>query len=209
VIELYAITDAAAPPLPRVASLRAVPAGGLAAVCAQARDEDVTAEALWRHEEIVETLMRDRDLLPVRYGTRFGGDDAVARAIGERRGELSAALEQVRGAVELALRVHVTGSVPEPPSDETSGTEYLRAKARAAALEKRVAGVVDEALRPLARESVRRPARAPSEALRAAYLVDRGAVERFRGRVAELADANPALRLLCTGPWPPYSFAER
>ena len=46
------------------------------------------------------------------------------------------------------------------------------------------------------------------ELLRAAYLVEREAVEPFVARVRELQREHPALSLLCTGPWPPYSFAE-
>jgi hypothetical protein len=42
--------------------------------------------------------------------------------------------------------------------------------------------------------------------LRAAYLVDRGAVPDFVESVGAMQEENPHLRLLCTGPWPPYSF---
>ena len=71
-IELYAITDSAGPPLPDVAAaLRLVPFDGLAAICAPASDAEVSPETLWRHEEVVEALMAERDLLPVRYGTRL------------------------------------------------------------------------------------------------------------------------------------------
>jgi hypothetical protein len=44
--------------------------------------------------------------------------------------------------------------------------------------------------------------------LRAAYLIDRDAQRTFADRVADLQAANPELRLLCTGPWPPYSFVD-
>jgi hypothetical protein len=60
----------------------------------------------------------------------------------------------------------------------------------------------------LARAHVRRPPRPPAEALRAAYLVERGAVRGFTRLVARLDERHPELRLLCTGPWPPYSFVQ-
>ena len=206
-IELYAITDAAAPPLPAGARLWGVVTGRQTAVCGEARDEQVTAEALWRHEETVEALMRDRDLLPVRYGTRFDCESAVVRAIEDRHDELAAALERVRGAVELSVRVQVTDETG-PPALTATGTEYLRAKSHSAALRDSAVRTVDEPLRSLARASVRRSPRADSELLRAAYLVDRDAVQRFGSRLAALQAANRALGLLCTGPWPAYSFAE-
>ena len=181
-IELYAITRHPAPPLPDVAPLQLVPTGRLAAVCAPAgADDEITPEALWRHEEVVEALMADRDVLPVRYGTRFDDEAAAARAVEERRDDFDAALRRVRGAVELSVRVIAVG-------------------------EPRDAAPVHAALAALARAHARRPAR--GELLRAAYLVEREAVGRFSDAVGRLQGENPDLRLLCTGPWPPWSFAE-
>jgi Gas vesicle synthesis protein GvpL/GvpF len=37
--------------------------------------------------------------------------------------------------------------------------------------------------------------------------VDRGAVESFVELVRRLQDTHSELDVLCTGPWPPYSFA--
>ena len=70
------------------------------------------------------------------------------------------------------------------------------------------ASAVHEPLRALARAHALRAPRPPAEALRAAYLVERDAVGRFTGLVAQLDEQHPELRLLCTGPWPPYSFVE-
>jgi hypothetical protein len=218
VIELYAITDHPGPPLPDVVPLRTVPIDGLAGVCTPAIEAEVSPEALWRHEEVVEALMADRDLLPVRYGTRLDDEAAVARALEERRDELAAALDRVRGAVELSVRAAAPGApalsgpvlpeaargAPEPPR----GTEYLRARARAEAGHERTAKILHEPLCALSRASVEGTPR-PPELFRAAYLVEHDAVEGFAATVARLESANPGLSLLCTGPWPPYSFAER
>lgn len=205
-IEVYAITDHPAPPLPDVGALHVVATGELEAVCAPASDGDATPEALWHREEIVEALMEDRDLLPVRYGTRFDDEDTAARAVQRRHDELAAALDRVRGAVELSVRVV---DAEEPEQERSSDpTEYLRARASSAGARESALRTLHEPLAALARESVQLPARAPSELLRAAYLVDRDAVMRFAELVGRLQDESPGLRLLCTGPWPPYSFVE-
>ena len=204
-IELYAITDHPGPPLPDVAPLRVVPIDGLAGVYSTASDAELSPEALWRHEEVVEALMADRDLLPVRYGTRLDDEAAVARALEERREELAAALDRVRGAVELSVRAAAPGA-PEPAG--AGGSDYLRARARAAAGHDRTARVLHEPLSALARASVEGTPH-PPELFRAAYLVEHDAVERFTEAVGRLQNANQGLSLLCTGPWPPYSFAER
>jgi Gas vesicle synthesis protein GvpL/GvpF len=210
VIELYAITDHPGPPLPDVAPLKLVPVDGLAAVCTPASESEVSAETLWRHEDVVEALMADRDLLPVRFGTRLEDEAAVARAVEDRRDELAAALDRVRGAVELSVRVAASGARPETVAAEkaSSGAEYLRVRADAEARHERTVAALHEPLAALARASVEGRPR-PPELFRAAYLVERDAVASFAAEVARLQEANAGLSILCTGPWPPYSFAEQ
>jgi hypothetical protein len=208
VIELYAITAHPGPPLPELAPLREVPAGALAAICAPAEAREITPEALWRHEQVVEALMEDRDLLPVRFGTRLDDDAAAARSVAERHAELERALERVKGAVELSVRAVLAEPGEEHAPEAASGADYLRLKRRASAAHDTVATAIHAPLAALARANVERTPR-PPEALRAAYLVDRGAVGTFARHVARLDERHPELRLLCTGPWPPYSFAER
>lgn len=208
-IELYAITDNPGPPLPDVASLELVPVNGLAAVCGPTGESGISAETLWRHEEVVEALMADRDLLPVRYGTRLDDEEGVVRALEERRDQLAAALDRVRGAVEVSLRVMPSGDTSRATLPEAAGgADYLRLRARAEASQARAAESLQGPLEALSRTSAAGRPR-PPELFRAAYLVERDALEPFTAEVARLQRANPALSILCTGPWPPYSFAER
>jgi Gas vesicle synthesis protein GvpL/GvpF len=197
VIELYAITDDPAPPEP---PLRALQSDGLTALCAPAEQREMTAAVLWEHEAVVESLMEERDLLPMRFGTLVEDDDAAIRALEERREELKTSLDRVRGAVELAVRAEALASSAAAPSG-ASGAEYIRAKARRT----EAAHLLHEPLAFLARESVVQPG---PELLRAAYLVDREAVEGFVGLVRRLQETHDGIRVLCTGPWPPYSFAR-
>ena len=198
-IELYAITDDPAEPEP---PLRAVRRDGLTALCAPAEPREITPEVLWHHEEVVEALMAQRDLLPVRFGTLIPDEQAAARALEERRDELAASHDRVRGAVELAVRAHQSGDEHEAPVAGESGVEYMRTKARRV----EAARQLHEPLAELARDSVVQPG---PELLRAAYLVDRPGVDAFVSLIGRLQRAHPQLDVLCTGPWPPYSFAER
>jgi Gas vesicle synthesis protein GvpL/GvpF len=200
VIELYAITDDPAPPEP---PLRAIRCDGLTALCApvdpRAREE-LTPEVLWRHEEVVEGLMEERNVLPVRFGTLVEDEEAAVRALAERREKLTASLEHVRGAVELAVRAEPRER-QSPPAAE-SGVEYMRAKAGRT----EAARLLHEPLAFIARDSV---VHTGAELLRAAYLVDREAVDGFVSLVGRLQEAHTGLHVLCTGPWPPYSFTDR
>jgi Gas vesicle synthesis protein GvpL/GvpF len=183
-IELYAITSA---PAPEADGLRAIENDGLAALCSVAAERQLSAEELWRREEVIESLMQDCDVLPVRYGTVVRDADEAARFLTSRRDELLQALERVRGAVELAVRV--AGDERAVAGD---GGGYMRVKTRLLEMH--------DTLSALARESKEL---APG---RGAYLVGREDVAAFVARVAALEEANEELSLLCTGPWPPYSF---
>jgi hypothetical protein len=210
VIQLYAITDNPGPPLPKLAPLHLAATDRLGVVWARAEEAEPTPEALWQHEAIVEALMKDRDLLPFRYGTRVEDEAAAARTVRERGEALSRALDRVRGAVELSVRVRSAYTVPEPVlAPPRSGTEYMRAKAHTAGARAGMLALIHEPLSGHARASVHAQLQAPAELMRTAYLVDRDAVERFLAIVRRLEGTHRHLRILCTGPWPPYSFCER
>jgi len=210
VITLYAITDHPTPPVPRLGEMRVVPSGDLAAVCGPVIKGEVTAEALWQHEQLVEALMQDRDVLPVRYGTCLPDDAAAARTLQDNHAEFAASLDTVRGAVELAVRVFAAldrAHVPTPAAAPMTGAEYLRARARSAAEESDATVIVHSPLARAARACTVARVNRPGELLRAAYLVDRDQTAPFAAHVKEIQEGNPQLRITCTGPWPPYSFA--
>jgi len=161
--------------------LYAVRRGRVAAVVADRGVPEATPDALIAHEEVVEALMDPGPVLPMRFGSTTAD---VAGLLAEREDELAGALERVRGAVELGVRE--AGGCAPPPA---TGTDYLMGRTRLARMH--------EALAPHARAAVR-ARRSPHVG---AYLVHRDAVDAFRARVAGLDAA-----LVCTGPWPPYSF---
>jgi hypothetical protein len=164
-------------------------------------------EDMWEHEEIVEALMASGPVLPMRFGTILADETAVALLLLERREELHAALERVRGAVELGVRATVAAEDPTPAADAASGTAYMRSRLAASRRRDELRRRIHEPLAELARDSaLRMPS--PGEAqMRAAYLVDCGAVSAFCERVNELERERVASGLVCTGPWPPYSFS--
>jgi hypothetical protein len=62
-------------------------------------------------------------------------------------------------------------------------------------------------LAELARDATHRVLPAPDTPIVAAYLVPRDGAAHFRRRVMQLDDTHDGVTLICTGPWPPYSFA--
>jgi hypothetical protein len=213
VIWVYAVCERPDLPLPRVRGLARAPLdmiaeGPLVAVVsrhAQPPDEPAL-DALWAHERVVESLMGERAVLPMRFGTRPPSADGVREILAGRRDALLEMLDRVRGRVELALRaMQPAARAAAAPSPATaSGGEYLRARLAGA----RTLAALHEPLAAVAVAARRWPQRSPEELLRTSYLVDQPAVAQFRGAVESLQREHPETALLCTGPWPAYSFVE-
>jgi hypothetical protein len=195
VISLVAIADASGPaPDGPVSS---VVAGDLCAFWVPADEEPVTVAKLEDREDLLETLMEERDLLPVQFGASVQDEQSAERILVDRHDEFTAALDRVRGAVELALRVRAVG---ETQAVQANGRDYLAARQRSSDAAQRL----HERLETMARTAV---IRSGADLFRASYLVDKDAVPAFAAEVARAQDTCPELLLLCTGPWPPFSFA--
>ena len=154
---------------------------------------DPAPDALWAHERVVERLMADRTVLPMRFGSTVTDDDAVRRLLVDRQTAFLAMLARIRGRVELGVRVvHLA---PEPmaaavavaTAPALSGRDYLLGKMQNG---RRAAGIGDP-LAHLAVESRLQAPRSADEVLRASYLVERSGVARFRAAVERLQGAHP------------------
>jgi hypothetical protein len=154
----------------------------------------------------VERLMAERTILPMRFGTVLVDEDEVRAMMSERSEELNAGLERVRGAVELSLRAGWR-EPPEPVTASGPGTAYMLDRV---ALVRRARALSDclDPLGALAREMRRRIAPQGDLPVRSAYLVDRPRVADFTDCVRRLDERHADIELVCTGPWPPYSFAS-
>lgn len=172
------------PPVPGVdgAPLERRRVEGLELVVSDGATTEVTQAAVLRHAEVVEGLMsRSEAVLPAQFGQPFGDDAELEAAIRPKARELERGLERVRGCVEFGLRV--AGQKPSA----ASGTEYMRAR--------------------LAQQRAVEPLERLSRVVSAnAYLVPAEKVEQFQDAVGRLQAEHPELTIVCTGPWPPYSF---
>lgn len=205
---LYAVTD-----LDRVSgigvggtALKLVRGSGLAGVISSSRPELDLQDVAWEYERVVELLMASGTVLPARFGTTLEHEDAVSRFLASRRSQLIRGLERVRGAVEMGVRVQ-WGERDEPAEDDDeSGTAYMLG--RLARL--RTARGIADRLAPL--QTVARLGRIAllprrGVAVLGAYLVDHGRAEEFARWCDRLGDELSLAEFVCTGPWPPYSFA--
>jgi len=234
-IYLYAITDRPKIPVPAEpglegALIESIPYRRIAAVVSPLSTGTVRVSPgetnLWRHEAVVEALMVDRAVLPVRFGTVLANGTTVQAALTEHNADFVAALKHVCGRVELGLRVlwednegwasaanHQAIGKRSRQRTVSDGRSYLLARLeedrRFQAWRQRAELLATELhahLSRLAAESTKQVLVTPRLLLTAAYLVERDRVAAFQQEVKALSATYPTLRLLCTGPWPPYSF---
>lgn len=169
-----------------------------------------------RHEHVIEAVMAETTVLPLRFGSVIGDADAYRRQLSQGYRLLTQRLALLAGRVEFGIRV-VGGAIrepsrhvePPPHAPMGPGTAYLRSLARPCSDWPDSLDIsVHRALDPWAVTSVLWPQDTPSSELRASFLVERRGIEAFRQEVAGLQVNRQDLRVSCTGPWPPYSFVD-
>jgi Gas vesicle synthesis protein GvpL/GvpF len=187
--------------------LRAVSTGeprGILGECGTAPEP--TPEALLGFEQVVEALMAERTVLPARFGTVLPDEAAAVDLLTDRHRQFADALQRVGGAVEMGVRAGWADAEPARPSDESRGADYLLGRLEHRQRAQRVAAELDAALAGLARERACRILARPDGQVTAAYLVTRPRVDAFKAACDRLTETVTDASVICTGPWPPYSF---
>ena len=204
-IYVYGVTDGRPA---RLGDLHAVEHGALAGVYSAQPPHDLTPteENLWQHEHVLERLMGERAVLPLRFGSTLRDAEALRDLLRERELEFATAIAAVRGRVEMGVRASVAAE--EAPRPDGSGRAYLEAKLARRRAAAQLGESLHTELSPLARAATYTLALEPRPTFAGAYLVERDQAVSFRSRCDEAAAAHPEVELACTGPWPPFSFAQ-
>ena len=233
-VYLYAIVDhdaALTTPITGFAGLPVTlqPVQALAAAISPVEMEMLkdTAAAALVHEEVVDRLMAERRVLPVRFGAVFSSIEALTTALRERQSVLVADLARLDGQVEIGVRLLWDGDARRTVAGEAQqaddalaagggpGSQYLRARMQEVAVERRLrqqaallATRCEQVLAPLATALNVRVLATGQMPVSIACLVKRDAVAALVDAVAALHDLEPDIRAVCTGPWPPYHFVS-
>jgi hypothetical protein len=222
---VYAIT-ACDTDLPCGNGLAKVACRNLAAVTGRVTNDvaPTSVENVLHHEAVVEAVRQHGPALPVRFGTMFRDEASLGAALADRYDRLLADMERLGGKVELSLTAiwpASSSNEPETPSNASmssgrgAGASYLLERAARArhddALTQRARSVaqdLDGVLGWLALERRVSLLPTPKIAVRAAYLLDPASVSAFRAAFESIRGSRGELRVLLTGPWPPYSFVK-
>ncbi len=195
--------------------LRVVRVGDVVAAVGDMTERPAVSEATLRaHDAVVRRLADAVDaILPVRFGSLLS-ESSLNDLLAARAAELREALALVAGREQMTLRV--LGDAPAradaapddvPPEDLGPGARYLAAR-RAEWRQAREApelAPLRPALQPLVRAERVTRHDAPPLLASVYHLVDRGAAAAYQ---AAIDDATlDSVRVVATGPWPPYAFA--
>jgi hypothetical protein len=209
---VYAITTGRqVPDVPGIL-LRSIRVGALSALVSDTRrTPKATARALRRYQQR-QAAMADQlpAMLPVRFGTVIE-ESEVAFILKSRSAALGSALRQVRGHVQFTMRIRAEQAAPDParpvrtPRQVRSGAAYLRARAADVARARHVPGF-DPVRHAVARwvkdEQVVKQAGIAS----VYHLVPRRSAAAYARTLAAAADAA-GVRVIISGPFPPYAFS--
>jgi alkylhydroperoxidase/carboxymuconolactone decarboxylase family protein YurZ len=229
-IYLYCLLRATAEPPPHLvgiddAPVRTVDLGGLGAWVSETAASAIVAtpERARRHDHVVRTALERETPLPARFGQVVSDERALAELVSSRRGAFESALERVEGTVEMTVRILLPrgadGGAAEQMTESgkgtTTGRDYLE---RVAALQRQernvlaeegiVRGRVSSAVRGLVRAESFAGATSASRMATLSHLVPREHIEAYRSALLVLRNEVPALSIMVSGPWAPYSFTE-
>jgi Gas vesicle synthesis protein GvpL/GvpF len=235
-LHVYGVVSAATP-LPGVlrgrqeAPVRLVVHGDLAAVVSEIdADARVRRNDLLAHARVLETLIEDATVLPMRFGVIVETEVEAARNVLQAgNGRLTTLLDSFDGLVQLTVKAHhdqdqaLRHLLRERPelrelrdqaavSPGSYHSQLRLGEAIAVGLDVLAdadATMLSEQLSGLAERIVLEEVTGKNQILDAALLVQRGARTRTDEGIARLSRTLPdRLRLRYIGPLPPYSFVD-
>lgn len=192
----------------------------------------VSRETMTAHEKVLEEVMKDCTVLPVRFYTVAPSADEIRSLLRRRHPEFKNLLRYLDNRVELGLKAlwkdmnRVFQEIIEGNEElmalqkkivsNSSGKAEIESKALAAGVKSRLQVKKDKEaeglLVPLKRISVNvryNKTHGDDMICNAAFLVDRRWEKDFDIRVEELSKAyNDRIRFIYVGPVPPYSFVN-
>lgn len=174
--------------------------------------------SLRAHDAVVRRMAATVDaVLPARFGTLVADEEELDRLLAFRATELTEAIELVAGREQMTLRVFRVGRTAGKAAPARvraragtgAGTAYLAARMAA---DRRARSAPEIAwLRPVLRDLVAAERierhRAGSLVASVYHLIARGQSSAYLAAVEEASRRRRAVRVVPSGPWPPYAFA--
>ncbi|MFQ5814400.1 MAG: GvpL/GvpF family gas vesicle protein [Anaerolineae bacterium] len=221
---------------PRPEAVYTVVHRGLGCVVSNYSGEEFTSltkeekiRCLMAHQAVIERVMNDYPVLPVKFGTLLEGDDEVCRLLEQGHQTFTEALAKMDGKVEMEVAaswdlkrvleeigreeeiVRLKESIANRPAAETLEQQIQAGKIVKQSLDRRREEYqqrMQESLRGAALDVQPNALVADEMVMNVAFLIPREREGEFEQRVRELDQAfHDQINFRIIGPLPPYSFA--
>jgi len=193
------------------------------------RITDISNTDVLRHEAVVERVMKDFVVLPVRFNTVFRTEDDAIDILRGCYDEFKKNIKRLRDKVEFGVRIiwqgerikegiartHKGSIAGSGASGDTPAKRYMKEKVAEHEREKIFEQEAEKHIRAL--ESILKDYISEKRVeklkscdllLDANYLVGKGAVGDFREAYEHFKKEHGDFRYLFSGPWPPYNFVQ-
>jgi hypothetical protein len=183
---------------------------------------DVNISNVLAHQEVVKSaLCISRSVIPCRFGTLFPEDDSVLWPLKEHYEAIIDQLAKLEGKMEVSIQAifnrKIAPSIMEERKESmTAGAMYLLRKKEQFDVNKalkeeaeRFGQKLHQAISPFWSDvKVQKQLVEKKLLLNVCYLVDQQDIPSFKLAYERFKGENSSRKLLYTGPWPPYSFAD-
>lgn len=174
------------------------------------------------HQEVVNAALSiSRSVIPCRFGTLFPEDDSVLWLLKEHYEVVIDQLAKLEGKMEVSIqaifnRKIAPSGVEERKKPMTAGAIYLlRRKEQFDVIKalkeeaERFSQKLNQVVSPFWSDvKVQKQLVEKKLLLNVCYLVDQQDIPSFKLAYERFKGENSSRKLLYTGPWPPYSFAD-
>ena len=171
-------------------------------------------EHVLHHEKVLNELMENHSVLPMRFGRICDPKDLVA-FVGTHQETIRADLKEICGKGEMALRIKTDAFMRPQKNIETvstldkdrRGTAYLLERTKKHQKNQHIRKQLEEirsCLEGVATRFVWLDSQEPSELFKASCLVRYDQTNAFLASLKTLEERG--VQINCTGPWAPYSF---
>lgn len=179
------------------------------------------------HEAVVEKLMDDFTVLPVRFQTVFESRDDLLSMMQSYYANFRSNLERLRNKIEFGVKVIwpgdevrqkiidtlERGGQKEPELSASPGRRFIEKKFESYRADKELEAkadkfikIMDAFLGKFAAEKKLRKLKTENLLLDAVYLVERSQERDFRETFWQVQSSHPGLKFMFSGPWPAYNF---
>jgi hypothetical protein len=187
----------------------------------------VTEGTVLEHEAVVEKLMADFTILPVRFQTIIDGRDNLLSMMQSYYKDFKDNLERLQNKFEFGIKVIwpsdkikrniikvlVKSKQSVPVSGDSPNSRFMKEKFEKYKLNKEFEAKADRFIKVMdiffgrfAAEKKLEKLKTRDLLLDAVYLVEKAKESDFREAFEHIKSAHPGLKYLFSGPWPPYNF---